>query len=532
MPSQSGPKSPPGSSNHAAATQKPDDAKADPKTHDSRSEAPTSEAGPSFASATKLGTAPGDYFAVPKASLSLEPNPFEQSFGGSGPDTPGGTKLPSVAALASPSSMIPGAPGTPFNWPGSLRTGPLSPAMLSGPASTNDYFGEPPHFKGGFPTPNESSIRTGLTPGSNIGLFPTASPGTTAMFASLNANAGGATPSTLEFQRTAISVAAKRDAAAAVLPPTSTSHAVEATAAAPPSSMPPPAEPKHTYDHDNDAANGLYLLAQSRTNHSMAPSFAPTSAPTSVPLGHTVANSRSILPHHSQAPPVAAPTGAGTSSLMTSPTTTNIPRDMSVGSAGSDEAQPPSRAPQKKPANGKRKAGDSSSKNGTTKKTKTARSASPPNMDSDDDDMMEMGEGSRGDEGDKGKMTEDEKRKNFLERNRVAALKCRQRKKQWLANLQHKIEMMSTENEGIMAENRRLHAENVNLKTMLMAHKDCPVSRSQDTSAAYMGATGHPGSNGPPGPTGPGGASMDAFNMPYMTNGAGLMSSADGRRYS
>jgi ATF/CREB family transcription factor len=91
---------------------------------------------------------------------------------------------------------------------------------------------------------------------------------------------------------------------------------------------------------------------------------------------------------------------------------------MSVGSAGSDEAQPPSRAPQKKPANGKRKAGDSSSKNGTTKKTKTARSASPPNMDSDDDDMMEMGEGSRGDEGDKGKMTEDEKRKNFLERNR------------------------------------------------------------------------------------------------------------------
>ncbi|PHH58505.1 hypothetical protein CDD80_2222 [Ophiocordyceps camponoti-rufipedis] len=60
-----------------------------------------------------------DFFApqVGGGSLSLEPNPFEQSFGGGGgPETPGGTKLPSVAALTSPSSLLPGSNATPFNW--------------------------------------------------------------------------------------------------------------------------------------------------------------------------------------------------------------------------------------------------------------------------------------------------------------------------------------------------------------------------------------------------------------------------------
>src|SRR5436190_24201311 len=73
--------------------------------------------------------------------LAYEPNPFEHSFAtGAQPETPGGTKLPSVAALTSPAPLLPGGGNTPFNWGGSLRTGPLSPAMLSGP--TNDYFGD------------------------------------------------------------------------------------------------------------------------------------------------------------------------------------------------------------------------------------------------------------------------------------------------------------------------------------------------------------------------------------------------------
>jgi len=72
------------------------------------------------------------------------------------------------------------------------------------------------------------------------------------------------------------------------------------------------------------------------------------------------------------------------------------------------------------------------------------------------------------------KMTDEEKRKNFLERNRVAALKCRQRKKQWLANLQQKVEAYSSENDALSSQISQLQNEIVNLKTLLMAHKDCP----------------------------------------------------------
>lgn len=71
-------------------------------------------------------------------------------------------------------------------------------------------------------------------------------------------------------------------------------------------------------------------------------------------------------------------------------------------------------------------------------------------------------------------------------RCRVAALKCRQRKKQWLANLQTKVEMFSTENESLTAQIGQLREEVVNLKTLLLAHKDCPVTQQQGLHSGYM----------------------------------------------
>ncbi|KAI8642793.1 hypothetical protein BD408DRAFT_415946 [Parasitella parasitica] len=68
---------------------------------------------------------------------------------------------------------------------------------------------------------------------------------------------------------------------------------------------------------------------------------------------------------------------------------------------------------------------------------------------------------------------EESKRKHFLERNRQAALKCRQRKKQWLANLQHRVEFLSTDNEQLQSQATMLREEIVNLKTLLLAHRDC-----------------------------------------------------------
>ena len=61
----------------------------------------------------------------------------------------------------------------------------------------------------------------------------------------------------------------------------------------------------------------------------------------------------------------------------------------------------------------------------------------------------------------------------------VAALKCRQRKKQWLANLQAKVEMYSAENETLNQQVGQLHEEVRNLRTLLMGHKDCPVGHAQ-----------------------------------------------------
>lgn len=62
---------------------------------------------------------------------------------------------------------------------------------------------------------------------------------------------------------------------------------------------------------------------------------------------------------------------------------------------------------------------------------------------------------------------------------RVAALKCRQRKKQWLANLQAKVELFSNENDNLSAQVAQLREEIVNMKQILLQHKDCSVSQGQ-----------------------------------------------------
>jgi ATF/CREB family transcription factor len=92
------------------------------------------------------------------------------------------------------------------------------------------------------------------------------------------------------------------------------------------------------------------------------------------------------------------------------------------------------------------------------------------------------------------------------ESNRVAALKCRQRKKQWLANLQNKVEVYSAENEHLTNQIAQLREEVVNLKTLLLAHKDCPISQQQGVpGAAYMQQP------------------MDAFNAPINPYGMAPM---------
>ncbi|SPQ22156.1 47f4f75a-d296-402e-9e52-4fe4409de2ca [Thermothielavioides terrestris] len=415
-----------------------------------------------------------DYFNSAAGSLSLEPNPFEQSFGGSAPpETPGGTKLPSVAALTSPSSLLPGS--TPFSWgAGSLRTGPLSPAMLSGP--TNDYFGDTHHIRGGFPTPNESSLRTGLTPGGSGSMFPAPSPNSQALFAQINGPAP--TPGTLDFHRTALSAAAaKREQAHAQQP-----SSLPVAPTSQPQDMPgggqaPKAEPKAAADpfdpHDNDAANGLFMLARGRNSTQPGPvSQYPPPPPAPVQPHADPSGAPAVQPLSTNTSPQmdGAPSLTGSSV-----------RGASEASAGSDEsevARPNTRSRGKRSsggaaANSRRKAEDAP--------VKAPRPRKPSRTVHDTKNGKEEASS-----GSKPKMTEEEKRRNFLERNRVAALKCRQRKKQWLANLQNKVEAYSNENESLTNQIVHLREEVVSLKTLLLAHKDCPITQQQNVQHAIM----------------------------------------------
>ncbi|KAI1085239.1 Aft1 HRA domain-containing protein [Whalleya microplaca] len=411
--------------------------------------------------------------------LSLEPNPFEQSFGTGGTvETPGGTKLPSVAALTSPSSLLPGNGNTPFNWGGgSLRTGPLSPAMLSGPA--NDYFGDTSHtLRGGF-TPNESSLRTGLTPGGSGSMFPAPSPNSQAIFAQLAS--GGATPSTLDFHRTAMSAAAakaNRDKpqgqATTSQPPESNGVTVKTEAKAGSGAFDP---------HDNDAANGLYMLAQGAQGRNGNQAQYP------------VGGNQPVHAHPAPAPPAQANTAAQMNGNGASvpPTVRGVSETASGVSEESELAKPSGRGKGKRGSgagtttNGRRKAEETPAKQPANKKVKTAPSLTgnedhTSEEEEDDDDEEKLG----ADGQPKPKMTDEEKRKNFLERNRIAALKCRQRKKQWLANLQNKVELFSNENDQLTAQISQLREEVVNLKTLLLAHKDCPVTQQQGLHGAFM----------------------------------------------
>ncbi|KAJ3192874.1 hypothetical protein HK101_005821 [Irineochytrium annulatum] len=72
--------------------------------------------------------------------------------------------------------------------------------------------------------------------------------------------------------------------------------------------------------------------------------------------------------------------------------------------------------------------------------------------------------------------SEDDKRKTFLERNRQAALKCRQKKKEHTALLQQQVATLTEENGQLAAEANDLREQVMRIKAMLLQHRDCPVA--------------------------------------------------------
>ncbi|KAH7082777.1 Aft1 HRA domain-containing protein [Paraphoma chrysanthemicola] len=418
-----------------------------------------------------------DYFNTVHNPFSLEPNVFEQSFvGGNGSaETPGGRPiLPPVANITSPSPL----PGITPGWQ-SLRAGPLSPAMLSGPTGQTDYFSE--SFRG-FPTPNESSLRTGLTPGGGGSMFPQPSPNTQAIF---NLQSAGVTPGTGDFQAAALRAAAQanHNKATTTGAPTSQPEGVTAGMDRQNNFQQPQQQQRNQNDpyanHDvSSAANDLLSFAsQNGGARNSQPQFSMPPQQQSVHAGHMPVQPVSQVNH------VRRDTKGSINSMASAET-----GDFSE-SGQSEQAKTATRSRAKKgAANGKQAAGNKRNNDdvpkGSRKKSKAQQSMEDEMMGQDSDDDMDIKDEETHKDG--RKMTDEEKRKNFLERNRVAALKCRQRKKQWLANLQAKVELFSTENDALSATVTQLREEIVNLKTLLLAHKDCPVSQAQGLHGAAM----------------------------------------------
>uniref|UniRef100_A0A8C1TV31 cAMP responsive element binding protein 5a n=1 Tax=Cyprinus carpio TaxID=7962 RepID=A0A8C1TV31_CYPCA len=83
----------------------------------------------------------------------------------------------------------------------------------------------------------------------------------------------------------------------------------------------------------------------------------------------------------------------------------------------------------------------------------------------------------------------DERRRKFLERNRAAATRCRQKRKVWVTSLERKAEELTHTNLQLQNEVTSLRTEVTQLKQILLAHKDCPVSvRQRETQSSPTGS--------------------------------------------
>ena len=281
--------------------------------------------------------------------------------------------------------------------------------MLTGPTSGADYFSE--GFRG-FPTPNESSLRTGLTPGGGGSMFPAPSPNTQAIF---NLQSAGVTPGTGDFQQAALRAAAQANsnkAAAATTAPTTqpetATSGMDRQNNFPPLQQPQQRAPNDPFaNHDvSNAANDLLSFATQ--NGGARNGQQPYSMPPQQPA---------VNAGHMPVQPVSQDHGRrNTKGSINSMTGSADNGD--VSDSGSENAKSNARSRGKKgPANGKQAAGtkrkaDEAPKGGSRKK-----SAAPSIGDEEEgseEDMQDM----KNEENGGRKMTDEEKRKNFLERNR------------------------------------------------------------------------------------------------------------------
>lgn len=240
-------------------------------------------------------------------------------------------------------------------------------------------------------------------------MFPAPSPNSQALYQSLAS--GGATPSTLDFHRTAMSVAASRKDPGQS---NQTNGTTTQQRAAPVAAM---SQAPQTQDF-NDAANGLFLLAQAGNGAQGNNQFAMPTQPSSV------AQSNQAQPHETSPNMNKRGIRNGNGSIGGGSISGSV-RGPSEEDSG-DQAKPSTRSKGKRTStgksaaatNGRRKADDTPAKQPAAKKAKNNALPDMDGMQMDSDDEEQIKEEQYHADGKK--MTDEEKRKNFLERNRYA----------------------------------------------------------------------------------------------------------------
>ncbi|WVQ76539.1 hypothetical protein IAR50_006209 [Cryptococcus sp. DSM 104548] len=475
-----------------------------------------------------------------RSRFDQEPNPFEQSFSHPAPDDntpPRGTDatstrhnaLPPLSSLTSPAAADP----TQFPWLAnqSLRAGPLSPAMLTGPQGQNqaqngqrqadDSTNQP--SEGAF---EQSSFRTGFTPGTGTGFtpgynsfinsslssLPIPSPNTTAFLNSIT----NVTPlgEGSEVAQAAAASAAAANAAnhdhphpPSAIPPHMQHHAPHHSS--PSQSTPPnhPAQPPAV--QETITPNTLTALSGVFGDMSRAPG-----AHTQAPPGFFPAPLPGQPPHHpGQIPGQAVPGGmppyvdyaqhnANAASqaanglfLLSQAHQELSKREEAEGShspVGANTRRGGRAVSQTGGVAGQKRKSDATgpATNGKAKKGKKGGKATAAEKETASEESDDGGSQGRGESG---KFeTEEDKRKNFLERNRQAALKCRQRKKAWLNELQSKVETLTIDNERLQQTVQQMHEEVGRLTAILMQHRDCGLGMPTGFGA-HPGQHGHVG---------------------------------------
>lgn len=401
----------------------------------------------------------------------LEPNPFEQSFSGVNPLTEStGTNspkpsLPPVAQLESPSAGIPTNEDQ-YGWNlQSLRSGPLSPSMLAGPQDSMMF----DDLRAG---------RTGTTP-LPYGSFPDPSPRTAALFGTQNSSLASSFMNvmTLSSAANATDHYGRNVFAQNVQKPLTDSDRKTISDSVTSVSGTSTSQPG-VIQSGVSSVNATNLLGINNGSSTGAPT---ASVMVTNPLGHTVMVANPTLNRN----------------MMTSTQQDSINRNVSMMS---DTIMPKTEKDDFTESaiilnNGTHSNGISSNISHHKGPVLTGQS-----MDHDDDRsdssspiksiprsvrrkaedglISEQPPAKKNGQKSKSDMTDEEKRRNFLERNRQAALKCRQRKKQWLANLQAKVEYLTNDNETLQNQAQSLREEILNLKTLLLAHKDCPIAQA------------------------------------------------------